>query len=71
MWLALHPPTCCVLPLAVSFQQRQPPPSFSRISHTAPPVPLPLVQLLPQSIAYIGANEEAGGGNRIRCVRQM
>lgn len=24
------------------------------------------LQLLPQSIGYIGANEEAGGGNRIR-----
>lgn len=27
-----------------------------------------LVKLLPQSIGYIGANEEAGGGNRIRWV---
>ena len=33
----------------------------------APPCPAPplSLQLLPQSIAYIGANEEAGGGNRI------
>jgi hypothetical protein len=35
------------------------------LSCSSPSLATPLVQLLPQSISHIGANEEAGGGNRI------